>query len=577
VRTSKATLLALMALIVLSLPVRLAAAEFKASAKRLGDVIELAWTLSDQQSIKGNPQPKFPAMDGLTIISGPATGTSMRLVNGSGSYEKSWTWTVLPPARDLKLGPARLSYGNRQLASNPLSIKAGQSTTKLPEQTLMLELEASTRQPVVGEVFRLDLRLNFRENVRNFERGELVLPAGLLAEELKLEGNPQIETRDINGESWQSAVLASWLLTPLKLGSYEIPPVVAQLSVDKQRRRRDPFDSFFFDRYDTRTAATQPLKFSSRDLPPGAPDGYRGAIGQFRVKAEVDKQELEVGDALTYSLILSGEGNLSNLATPEIAYSHDLERYDTQEESSVSPGPRGYAGSRQFKTLFVPRAPGSQTIDAYTFSWFDPKKNQYFSRTVGPFAVTVSPGSGTQGSAGLTLDWTQTGSRVESYGEDIRFLAELKDNLPMREQALQRRPVFFLLLLIALLPVPAGFLLGLWRDRRDSHSGERNKRRNLEKARQELAAGGEITPARLEQVLRAWLAHRLALSESGLLLAEIPAVLRQQNVSQTKLDALLAFVSELEAARYAGAKTPEAGQLLELLADLDEALKGGRA
>ncbi len=576
-RRTKAGMLALLALIICSLPLRLEAAEFKASAKRLGDVIELAWTLSDQQSIKGNPQPAFPDLSGLKVVSGPATGSSMRLVNGKGSYEKSWTWTILPPEGDLKLAPARLNYGNQQLASNAISIKAAKGTTKLPAQTLMVELEASTRQPVVGEVFRLDLRLNFRENVRNFERGELKLPPGLLAEELKLDGNPQIESRTIEGESWQSAVLSSWLVTPLKLGTYEIPSLVTQLSVDKQRRSRDPFDSFFFDRYDTRTVASSPLKFSSRDLPPGSPEGYRGAIGQFQVRAEVDKQELEVGDALTYSLILSGEGNLSNLAAPEIACSHDLERYDTQEESSVRAAQGGYKGSRQFKTLFVPRAPGTQTIDAYTFSWFDPEKNQYQSRTVGPFEVVVSPGNGAHGGAGLTLDWTQSGSRVESYGEDIRFLAELPGELPLRERALQRRPFFYLLLGLSLLPVPVGFLLGVWRESRDSHSGERSKRRSLEQARREIAAGGNITPARLEQVLRAWLAQELAISEAGLLLADVPAILRQRDVSQASLDAFSAFVAELEAARYAGAPTPGAEGLLELLSALDDALKGGGA
>ena len=49
---------------------------------------------SGNMNIPGNPQ--LPSLDGLTVVSGPNTSTSISFVNGSVSSSKSYSFVVVP-------------------------------------------------------------------------------------------------------------------------------------------------------------------------------------------------------------------------------------------------------------------------------------------------------------------------------------------------------------------------------------------------------------------------------------------------------------------------------------------------
>lgn len=571
-RITTCMLLGLLLVLATGVLQRLEAAEFKATLSWQGDLVELVYTLSDSRQISGSPQPEFPKFSGLKLHAGPAIGSSMKLVNGRGSYEKSWTFHLIPTSSQVQqLPPARVTYKGSELRSASVRIPARKSSSDTP---LRLSLETSNARPVVGEIFRLDLRLDFQVNVRQFDLPTFGNQPGLLIEALPSAGEPDVTTRDIGGETWNTAVLASWLAMPLREGELAIEPLVSQVSVDgsRNRRSRDLFDSFF-DRYDRKTLTTRELPLKVLPLPAGAPGSFNGAIGQFTLQVEPDRTELEVGEALTVDVRLQGRGNLKNLAAPDLSCSPDLERYDTQEESSVKPGPAGYQGTRAFKMLFVPRAAGTQTIDALTFSWYDPQQGRYRSQTAGPWTFDVKAQSGAVQPG--PAEWSLGGSRVESYGNDIRYLADLNGPLPVRTPPLQRRPLFWLLLGLEFsLPV-VGLGLGRWFTGRNRSASLREKRDALGKARRELERGN-LDAAGMEQVLRAYFALGLGTSEAGLLLADLPGILAGRGIPEEDCRQLAGLIRQLEEARYGGAKAPAARELSELLARLDARVREER-
>src|SRR5437870_9319411 len=114
---------------------------------------------------------------------------------------------------------------------------------------------------------------------------------------------------------WSSDVCSSDLLTPAKLGQLEFP---AELKLTMQwpqrgRQRRSPFDvfgmddsfgSFFPDPFANYTDPTDvtirsnTVALEVKPLPPNAPPGFSGAVGNFTMSIEAKPTSVQTGDPI---------------------------------------------------------------------------------------------------------------------------------------------------------------------------------------------------------------------------------------------------------------------------------------
>ena len=126
-RASKTWLVTGLALLLL-LTLHASAATLRGQVQERGGSVEVSWTLSSSKSIPRNTELLAPDFKGFRVLSGPSISTSMNLINGRSSNERSWTYVLVPLSTgDLSIGPARVKYQGKTLSAKPMRVQASQA------------------------------------------------------------------------------------------------------------------------------------------------------------------------------------------------------------------------------------------------------------------------------------------------------------------------------------------------------------------------------------------------------------------------------------------------------------------
>lgn len=547
------------------------AVSFSARLGQEGDLVQISYVLKDAKG-RDEGEPRFPDFRGLKRVDGPSVSTSISIVNGAASQEKSWTFRFVPTSdQPVKVGPASITVGGVTYSSEALTVPGLGQRRKAGGQPARLSFEAEPRRPVVGQAVRLRLRLDFQVSVRGYDPPALASAPGFVVTPLERKGQPEVGTRTVDGQSWQTAVLAEWLLFPVREGRLRLEPLSLNIQAEEAsgRRGRDPFDFFgssLFNRLKTYALSTDPLVLEVAPLPGGAPVEFKGAVGSFSLRAAPDRTTLKAGEALTLTVTVEGSGYLSGIEAPDIEISPDLERYDTQTESEIKPGPRGEQGRRRFKTLLVPRVPGEQRVGEVALAFYDPASGSYRRLSAGPWTLTVSPGEG--GATALPATLGPGGEQVRSYGQDIRQALPLEGRLARREAPPHHRWPWLTGLALVLAVVPAAAGGAALREHRQREAPVLRGRGALRRARRRLAQAGDQALGQ-EEALRGYLADRLRRAPTGLLLEDCTRELAHRGAPEALHRELEEGWRRLEFARYGGGAGLEGTRLLDLLARLD--------
>ncbi len=140
------------------------------------------------------------------------------------------------------------------------------------------------------------------------------------------------------------------------------------------------------------TLKTNPLNVKVKHLPSGAPDGFDGAVGTFEISGGVDKDNTRVNEAITYTLTVKGQGNLTLIDNPSVSFPNIFEAYDPDVEDKINRSANGISGSRTYKWVLIPRSEGSFEIPQFKFAYFDPTTGKYETRTIDAQKITVEKG-----------------------------------------------------------------------------------------------------------------------------------------------------------------------------------------
>ncbi len=125
------------------------------------------------------------------------------------------------------------------------------------------------------------------------------------------------------------------------------------------------------------------------------PAGFTGGIGNFTLsQPKLSAAEVEVGEPITLTVALSGEGNLEGVSAPEIGEIAGWQGFkpttDFQRDES---DPSMARGTKAFTYTLIPRRAGLKGTPPLPFSFFDPVKRAYVDATVPPLPVLVKAGT----------------------------------------------------------------------------------------------------------------------------------------------------------------------------------------
>ncbi|WP_367873376.1 tetratricopeptide repeat protein [Luteolibacter sp. Populi] len=136
------------------------------------------------------------------------------------------------------------------------------------------------------------------------------------------------------------------------------------------------------------------IKLNSKPLPPGAPEGYTNAIGQFEIAVRSRETEIREGDPVTVQISVSGSGNLDALEAPKPI---DVDGWKLYESSAAERGEerREMWGQVDFRQFMRPLRMQS-AIPPFRLVYFDPAKNTYETLLSDAIPLTVLPSTAPQ-------------------------------------------------------------------------------------------------------------------------------------------------------------------------------------
>lgn len=197
----------------------------------------------------------------------------------------------------------------------------------------------------------------------------------------------------------------------------------------------DAFDMFFSSSSKPRTVDTDPIDILIKPLPAqGKTANFSGAVGSnFKIESQVDKTVLAVGETLVLTTTISGVGNMRAIdSLPSLDLGPSFRIYDSTSSlsSKITAGKLG--GTKEFKTIIVPRTSGSFTIPAIVFQYFNPQTNSYETIRSKEIDLRILPAKDEQQESSVQFysqDNAPQGKRVEKISSDIYYLKNEETSL----------------------------------------------------------------------------------------------------------------------------------------------------
>lgn len=363
------------------------------------------------------------AIDGLQF-SGPSHSSQQSIVNGHISSTASRTYRVFPlrPGR-YEIAPRPFTFNGQTVTLAPAVLEVRPAASADPDDPdapapLRLRATLDPPAPYVHQTALLTLEILTLPNVNIDERMSLhdsTLPAsGCIHSDFMALDPDRI---DVDGTLYDRRRFQA-ALRFTSSGTFSMRPGlrVNVLTRNQQAasRRRDPFDDMMFDfspfgRSSAVTATPvdiavpETIDATVRAVPKkGRPADYSGAVGRFTFTASASPVDVHVGEPVTVSVALSGDGNIAD-ARP--AFFTDTVAYKAYEAklSGDAPAPESPGGIKRFDQVVIPRSDALMELPALSFSYFDPVAETFKTATAGPFPLHVSAADGQAAGSALLL------------------------------------------------------------------------------------------------------------------------------------------------------------------------------
>ena len=528
-----------------------------------------------------------PSFEGFDVIAGPATsqGSSIQIVNGQMTRSSSYTITyVLLPQEEgnFTIGSATARVDKTEYRTKPLPIEvvdegAGGSGDRPAQPQSRSEQTADAQQQVgkddillrmilsrttayKGEPIRATLKLYYRVNLRGDNGSKFPSFNGFWAQEIEQEQPPQRER--YNGKVYETQVIKEYLLYPQQSGELTIEPaelnVIAQVMV--QSANPDPFFGGGHEIYDVRRSLrTAPVKVTVRDLPAGAPESFGGAVGKFTMASNLPATELTANSASTYTIKISGTGNLSFVQAPKLTLPASFEQYNVKTTESMKTTAAGTTGYRQFEYPFIARAEGEYEIAPVEFTYFEPDSKQYITLSTARLPLVVAPDEGGASSQPQVTGLSK--EDVKLLGQDIRFIKLGRGNLQLRGTPFMGSGRYFALLALVAAAFAAAYaaLRKRIRDRQNTVL-MRGRRANKIAVQRFRAAAGfmkeENRHAFYEEMLRAlwgYMSDKFNIPVANLTKENVREELHKRGVRQDLAQRFSEIISRCDEAQYSPA------------------------
>lgn len=480
----------------------------------------------------------------------------------SGNYPRARRRGGFPGQPDPWGGPPSMPPGY-----DPQPAPAPVEPPRAKGPMVLVEAEASPRNPYVNQAVTYKFRLLHRVNLDGNPNFEAPNTTGFLHEQLG-QKTYQVERNGV----YYSVSEATIVFFPTAAGDFSLGPtrLTCRLAIDDLT----DIDNFTAMMDNVRELVAEAINIHVKPLPTtGRPSDFSGGVGNFSMKANLDKSQGQQGQPLTLTVEVSGDGHPDLVTEPSIPDNDNFKFYKSKSDSKIEHAANEFHGTKTFQIPVVPLKSGHLEIPPLSLSYFDPRENRYETVTTKPIAVDVKPGV----MPSATPSPGSTPAPEAHEEKTLRGLKPLSDlrgpsrDLPLWVWALQLLPW------LALLAHRTRRSIGGWLSERSraQASSSLGKR-----TRAEIHKLPDDRVDDAAALIYSYLEARLAAPVSGYSLQELSQHLQGRGVAAPLSRDLTVLLGDLEAFRYApkvGSASTLAGELRErseeLVTGLDQSLR----
>ncbi len=354
-----------------------------------GSFLEVNFVLENSSDAQNFKPPDFGK---FVVVSGPSRSSQMSIINGTVSQSVTYGYSLKAPGTGAyTIEAASIKVGGTELKTKPIriSVVKGSQIGPGPDREIFVRMIASDTTAFVGQQVILQYKLYTTLDVRTFDIIYESPYEGFYSEDLN-QVRSGFKREIINGIEYYTKILKSKALFPQQTGIYEIEGAVANLGIATQRSR----SSFFFsNQLRPQRMSTNGISISVRNLPQTNREDFSGAVGQYTMKASVNKRSFTTDDAIVVNMSIAGNGDARMVLPPSWSMSDSLDMYDPNVTTDhTSSNTSGIQHRKSFEYLIIPKVKGRYKIQP-SFTYFDPDSNVYITLSSGPFVINVAQGS----------------------------------------------------------------------------------------------------------------------------------------------------------------------------------------
>lgn len=541
------------------------------------------------QDVSGFSAPDFK---GFEVLYGPATSSqsSFQIINGRTSQSSSVIYSYVLMANQsgtYTIGSASVHAGGKTVKTRPVQVKVlpsgSQSSGTSSSSSSASSRNVSSRESSSDAGRGISARDLFmtatasRTNVHEQEAvlltykiytlvdltqldGKLPTLDGFQIQEIPLPRTKEFQLEQYNGRNYRTVVWSQYLVFPQKSGKLTIPSITYDGVVVTRNRNIDPFEAFFNGNSGyvetKKKIVTKPIVINVSPLT-GKPSGFSGAVGKFSISSSISSHAVDANEAVTLKLKVSGNGNMKLISTPLVDFPKDFETYDAKVTDNFSISRTGLTGTKEFEYLAVPRHPGTYTIPAVKFIYFDTATRTYKTLMTEPYELKVNKGKGEYGQSVTSYSGQQ--QDVQQLNQDIRFIKKGDVEYHRSYDAFFATWRFWLAYIIPLVLFCVAVSFGRKRLRMNANVALSRGRKANKVAIKRLKAAKKLLDAHerepfYDEVLRALLGYvgdKFNMSQETLNKENIEQSLASRRVPNEYVDAFMKVINDCEFARYA--------------------------
>ena len=553
--------------------------------------------------------PSPPSSGRLSLVQrAPSTQQNISIVNSDVERSLSFTWQYRPTREGrATIGAAEIKVANKTYRTEEIEVivvpqsqrpdraqspsgrwlfpDAGDNTGEQPsitENDVFIRVAPTKKSVYQNEQLSVDYVLFFRDGVllRNSRLADSWDTGGFWREDLEVEQRSNMSTEIVDGLRYNAVTLKRVALFPTRSGDLTIEPLRIETKVALSRNSA-AFRSLLLQntaRFQSATVSSPAVNVVAKPLPP-SPASFHGAVGAFSMQTSVSRTNVEAGEPIQFTVVISGRGNIATLPEPPLELPPLIERFGPEVSNSIDRSKQYVEGVKTFSYTLIPRSGGRHLIPSFTITYFDPEIEDYSGLSSDAVAINV------------TGSVTPAVSSLPATRFPANDVADLRDEVDKWRRAggdpLYRMPWPYAFLLLPILALSGLFLYRKRIEKIATDERYARSRRAHPAAKKHLKEAEALLKrgegrALYEEIFRAvlgFVGDRLNIAPHGMTSAQLGATLRTLGIPDHLADGIVDLALESDQARFS--PQPPSDEMMQdvieraagLIAGVDEHIK----